>query len=184
MVLVTKEVAKEAVSMTTDHEATDSTAPKERALRTPSRMKRTLLGASLVGMGLAGGGYLAAGPLASAATNANTTKAAANASTTHPHGRPLGAPPSRMALSKTGTVTAVGTASVTIGGTVYAVDSSSDIDKNGKAALSDLAVGDAVRFSTVTTSGVVTVAVLHAGSEALDRPAGPPGRGASFAPPA
>jgi hypothetical protein len=145
-------------------------------------MKRTLLGASLVGMGVAGGGYLAAGPLASAATTASTTKPAVSAHATHPNGRPLGAPPGRMALSKT--VTAVGTTSVTIGTTVYAVDSSSDIDKNGEATLSDLVVGDAVRFSTVTKSGVVTIAILHAGTESLDRPTGPPGGGADFAPPA
>jgi hypothetical protein len=89
-----------------------------------------------------------------------------------------------MTLPDKGTVTAVGTSSVTIGTTVYAVGSSSDIDKNGESTLSALAVGDAVHFSTVTTNGVVTIAILHAGSEALDRPAGPPGGGHGSTPPA
>src|ERR1700757_4423397 len=47
------------------------------------------------------------------------------------------------------TVTALGTNSVTIDGKVYAVTSSSDIDKNGEATLSDLAAGDKVTFSTM-----------------------------------
>jgi hypothetical protein len=59
------------------------------------------------------------------------------------------------------------------GTTTYAVDATSDIDKNGEARLSDLAVGDAVTFSTVTTNGTVTVDKLHAGNAQLDMPAGP-----------
>ena len=89
-----------------------------------------------------------------------------------------------MTLPDSGTVTAVGTSSVTIGTTVYAVDSNSDIDKNGESTLSALAVGDAVRFSTVTNNGVVTIAILHAGSEALDMPSGNPPTGGGYAPPA
>ena len=79
-------------------------------------------------------------------------------------------------LPKTGKVTAVGTSSVTIDGTVYAVTSNSDIDKNGEANLSQLAVGDAVTFSTVSGASTPTIDKLHAGSEALDMPhGGPPG---------
>jgi hypothetical protein len=83
-------------------------------------------------------------------------------------------------LALSGTVTAVGTSSVTIktssGTTEYAVDSKSDIDKNGEAKLSDLKVGDTVRFGTVTTNGKVTIDKLHSGDEAKNRPQGrPPG---------
>ena len=83
-----------------------------------------------------------------------------------PHGLPL-----------TGTVSSVGPGSVTItvngASKTYVVDGNSDIDKNGEAKLSDLAAGDAVRFA-VRPDGK-TIAVLHAGDEAKDRPAGPPG---------
>jgi hypothetical protein len=88
--------------------------------------------------------------------------------------------PGAHGLPLTGTVTAVGTSSVTIktssGTTEYAVDSKSDIDKNGEAKLSDLKVGDAVRFGTVTTNGKITIDKLHSGDEAKNRPQGaPPG---------
>lgn len=81
-------------------------------------------------------------------------------------------------LSLAGTVTAVGTGTVTIttstGGSVtYRVDSASDIDKNGEAQLSSLAVGDAVRYSV--SSGTTTIDKLHAGDEAKDRPSGSAG---------
>jgi len=81
-------------------------------------------------------------------------------------------------------VTAIGASSVTIktsaGTTTYAVSSSTDIDKNGEASLSDLVVGDAVTFRTVMSGGT-TIAVLHAGNERLDLPPGGPSR--AFAPP-
>lgn len=71
-----------------------------------------------------------------------------------------------------GTVTAVGTKSVTIKSgsstKTYAVDANSDIDKNGEAKLSDLTAGDAVHFAV--RPGTSTIAVLHAGDEALNRP--------------
>jgi hypothetical protein len=77
-------------------------------------------------------------------------------------------------LDQTGTVTKVGTNSVTIktstATTAYAVNSNSDIDKNGEAKLSALKVGDAVRFSVVTVNGKPAIAVLHAGNEALNMP--------------
>lgn len=76
-----------------------------------------------------------------------------------------------------GTVTAVGSNSVTIKGAsgpkTYTVDADSDIDKNGDAKLSDLKAGDAVHF--VVRPGTSTIAVLHAGDEAKDRPAFGPG---------
>ena len=156
--------------MTSDNEVAETAPSNKWASKPPRRMKRALFGASLVGMGIAGGGYLAAGPLASASTQTSTTTTA----TSPPEGGPPGG---RLMLQQSGTVTAVGTSSVTIGSTVYAVDSSSVIVKNGEFGLSNLAVGDTVRFNSVTTSGVVTITMLRAGSEALDRPAGPPGGG-------
>jgi Cu/Ag efflux protein CusF len=89
-------------------------------------------------------------------------------------------------LALTGTVTAVGSNTVTIktsaGTTTYSVTTDSDIDKNGDAKLSDLKVGDAVRFDTTTQGGTV-IGHLHAGDEALNRPGrGPGGPGAPGAP--
>src|ERR1700681_1697537 len=79
-------------------------------------------------------------------------------------------------LSSSGTVTAVTSSDITIktstATTTYAVTSSSDIDKNGEATLSALAVGDAVTFSTVSTATNPTIDKLHAGNETLDRPTG------------
>jgi co-chaperonin GroES (HSP10) len=97
------------------------------------------------------------------------------------HGGPGGpgpGGPGGQSLSLSGTVTAVGSASVTIktstGTTEYVVDAKSDIDKNGEAKLADLKVGDAVTFNTVTTNGKATIDKLHSGDEAKNRPAGPP----------
>ncbi len=79
-------------------------------------------------------------------------------------------------LDTSGTVTTVGASSVTIktsaGTKTYKVTSSSDIDKNGEAQLSDLKAGDVVRFDTETVNGATVIDHLHAGSEALDRPTG------------
>ena len=73
-----------------------------------------------------------------------------------------------------GTVTEVGTTTVTIrsasGSKPYTVDGNSDIDKNGEATLSDLKAGDLVHFAL--RPGTSTIAVLHAGDEAKNRPAG------------
>ncbi len=75
-------------------------------------------------------------------------------------------------LSLSGTLAAVGTSSVTIttatGTTEYAVGTSSDIDKNGEAALSNLAAGDAVTFS-VDAANAKQIDRLHAGDEAKNR---------------
>lgn len=77
------------------------------------------------------------------------------------------------ALSLSGTVTAVGTGTVTIktatATTTYTVTGASDIDKNGEATLSALAVGDAVTFS-VESSNAKQIDKLHAGDEAKDVP--------------
>jgi competence protein ComGC len=59
------------------------------------------------------------------------------------------------------------------GTTEYKVDSNSDIDKNGEAALKDLVVGDAVTFSVDSTS-TTTIDKLHAGNEALNKPTAAP----------
>lgn len=87
-----------------------------------------------------------------------------------PDGRRQGPPRPAM---QDGTVTAVGADTVGIktaaGTKTYAVDGNSDIDKNGEAKLSDLVVGDAVHFAL--RPGTSTIAVLHAGDEAKNRPA-------------
>jgi len=92
-------------------------------------------------------------------------------------------------LDLSGTVTAVGSKSVTIktasGTTEYAVTGASDIDKNGEAALNDLAVGDAVTFSAEGTT-TKTIDKLHAGDETKNMPvrdgAAPVGSGPSASP--
>lgn len=96
---------------------------------------------------------------------------------------PTAAPPARdhdhhgyHVPRNSGTVTAVGTNSVTIktgtATTTYGVTADSDIDKNGEAKLGDLKVGDAVTFDTQTVNGKTVIDHLHAGDEAKDRPAG------------
>jgi hypothetical protein len=109
-------------------------------------------------------------------TNAGSTGSTGSssngaASTTRP-APTTGAP---HGLDQSGTVSAVGSASVTITAssgtaTTYAVGANSDIDKNGEAALSNLAVGDKVTFNSVTSGTTKTIAHLHAGNETLDRP--------------
>ena len=83
-----------------------------------------------------------------------------------------GAPPGGTALPLHGTVTAVGSSSVTIktstGTTTYAVTSSSSIEKKGKTTLSALSTGDVVAFSVVTADGTTTIDKLMAG----DAPSG------------
>jgi preprotein translocase subunit YajC len=95
--------------------------------------------------------------------------------------RPTGAGDHGHGLDLSGTVTAVGTSSVTIktasGTSTYAVTSTSDIDKDGESQLSKLAAGDAVRFSTTTSGTTVTIDKLHAGNEALNGPQGGPEAG-------
>jgi hypothetical protein len=85
-------------------------------------------------------------------------------------------------LDLSGTVTAVGTNTVTIKTstrtTVYSVTNSSDIDKSGEAALSDLAVGDTVTFS-VDSSNSKAIDKLHAGDEAKNLPQGNTGSSSS-----
>jgi hypothetical protein len=137
-----------------------------------------------IGGGLVGA-VIAASVSASAATTAATATSASSPSATAssaPGGRPGGAMagppghPGAFGLGLTGTVTSVGASSVTIktsSGAIktYTVNASSDIDKNGEARLSSLAVGDAVRYSLV--SGTNTIDKLHAGSEAKDAPSRP-----------
>lgn len=86
---------------------------------------------------------------------------------------PHGAPGYHIPATN-GTVTAVGAHAVTIrtssGTKTYAVTSTSDIDKNGEAQLSDLKAGDKVTFDTESVSGKTVIDHLHAGDEALDRP--------------
>ena len=142
------------------------------------------------GAGLLAGALLATAIGAQAATTSPTTSGSTGTTATaDPHPGDNGAdgvpeaqeqhgPGGRGgALDLSGTVTAVGTSSVTIktssGTTVYTVTGSSDIDKNGEATLSQLKAGDAVRFS-VTSSTSKQIDKLHAGDEAKDMPQGAP----------
>ena len=158
----------------TTHQDLDATNPSKRSGRTHrARIRRSITGATLVGLGAVGGSY------AAAATRAFASTRAPSLTTTAKSAAPLGGrlKPPRAPFPMSGTVTAIGSSSVTIGTTTYAVDANSDIDKNGESTLSALSVGDVVHFSSVTTNGVVTINRLHAGSETLDRPGRPP-RGA------
>ena len=142
------------------------------------------------GAGLVAGALLATAIGAQAATpSPTTTGSSTTTATADPHPGDNGAdgvPEAQElhgpgghggALDLSGTVTAVGTSTVTIktssGTTVYSVTAASDIDKNGEATLSKLAVGDAVRFS-VTSSTSKQIDKLHAGDEAKDMPQGAP----------
>jgi hypothetical protein len=147
----------------------DSTTPT--ATKPARKAKRVIVGVIAGGVitsGLAFGAMsanAATTPTPSAASAAATTDAPAPSGTSHGHGR---------GLNLSGTVTAVGTGSVTIktatATTEYAVSATSDIDKNGEAALGDLVVGDAITFSTTTTANnTVTVDKLHTGNEALNK---------------
>ena len=140
--------------------------------------------------GLIAGGVLATTLGAQAATPTPSPTGSTSATTTDPHPGDNGAdgvPEAQEhhgaggrggALNLTGTVTGVGSSTVTIktssGTTAYSVASSSDIDKNGEAALSNLVVGDAVTFS-VASSNAKQIDKLHAGDEAKDMPQGGPG---------
>jgi hypothetical protein len=126
--------------------------------------------AAILTAGVASGVVLGTTVTAGASTPSTTTTPSSSSGSSAPPWNTNG-----PGLPKSGTVTAVGADSVTIDGTTYAVTSSSDIDKNGEATLSDLKVGDKVTFSTVASASTPTIDKLHAGSEALDRPSGGPG---------
>jgi len=145
-----------------------------------------LTGAGLVAGGVLAGAVLAGTMSANAATTTPTAPATGTttaSSSVTPGGPGVqendGIPEAQEhhggMLDHSGTVTAVGSTSVSIktstGTTTYTVTSSSDIDKNGEAQLSDLVVGDTVRFSV--TSGTTTIDKLHAGDETKDMPAAP-----------
>ena len=139
---------------------------------------------AMVLVGAVGGAVVAATYGASASSTAGTSGAASYAAGPGGVGSgsaaapPFAAGPRHRGLPLSGTVSSVGSDSVTItvngAAKTYAVTGNSDIDKNGEAKLSDLVKGDAVRFALLPDGK--TIAVLHAGDEAKDRPAGaPPG---------
>lgn len=162
----------------------------------------------LMKIGYAGAGLVAGALLATAigaqaatpspTTSGSTTSGSTTTATADPHPGDNGAdgvPEAQEhgggpgghggALDLSGTVTAVGANNVTIktssGTTTYSVTSASDIDKNGEATLSKLAVGDAVRFS-VASSTSKTIDKLHAGDEAKNMPQRAPGAGGPGSP--
>jgi hypothetical protein len=149
--------------------------------RSPRLMK-----AGYVLAGLVAGGVIAGAISAQAATPNPSPTTSTSTATADPHPGDNGADGVPEAqeqhgghgggLSLSGTVTAVGTNSVTIktsaGTTTYSVTSSSDIDKNGEASLSKLAVGDAVTFG-VDSTNAKQIDKLHAGDEAKNMPQHP-----------
>lgn len=157
-------------------------------MNTNARLTKLGLGAA----GLVAGVVLAGTMGAQAATSTPSPSASSGTSSsttaTDPHPGDNGADGvpeaqehhggGRHALDLSGTVTAVGAGSVTIktatATTEYAVTSASDIDKNGEAALKDLAVGDAVTFS-VDSTNAKQIDKLHAGDETKNRPQAPAG---------
>jgi hypothetical protein len=136
------------------------------ALHQLRRKPRLLASAGLLAVGVTSGTILGTTVAAGASTTSSTTSN--GGSSTSPPA------PTYRGLPDSGTVTAVGSNSVTISGKTYAVTSNSDIDKNGEATLSSLVVGDKVTFSTVSSAATPTIDKLHAGNESLDRPTGPP----------
>jgi hypothetical protein len=146
----------------------------------PSNERRWAVGAGLVAAGVVSGAILA-GTLSAGAATSPTTPAtpqyrqSAGPGVQENDGIPESQEHHGGSLNQTGSVTAVGTDTVIIktssGTTTYKVDSSSDIDKNGEAQLSNMADGDAVRFSV--QSGTTTIDKLHAGDESKDLPTAP-----------
>lgn len=154
-------------------------APRRRSLL-GARTATALLAAGLLGGGLAGG-YIVSNAATTSSPSVSASPSAGGSSsspsTTAPgssSGSGSGSMAHGCALPNSGTVTAVGASTVTIDGKVYAVTSSSDIDKSGESSLSKLAVGDKVTFSTVAGASTPTIDRLHTGDESLNRPAGGP----------
>ena len=146
----------------------------------PGTGRRRIVGASLLAGGVLTGAVLAGTISANAATT-STPAAGSTATQAAPGVQETDGTPEAQehhgghALGLSGTVTAVGSGTVTIkpatGSTItYTVNSASDFDKNGEAQPSSLAVGDAVRYSV--NSGTTTIDKLHAGNEAQDMPSG------------
>jgi preprotein translocase subunit YajC len=161
------------------NEWTPPPIPASQPAAAPARRRRgVVLGAGLVGAGVVAGAIIGGTVLSDAATSSPTPGSSSPApgsssSTSQPQDR------HGPGLPLSGTVTAVGSSTVTIktssATTTYQVDSNSDIDKNGEAQLSSLKVGDAVRFSVKNGN---LIDILHAGDEALNRPQGHgPGHG-------
>jgi hypothetical protein len=178
-------------------EWTPPPAPPLASPQNPRRNRGKLAAIGLLGAGVAAGAVIGATTLSNAATTPSTsagtsssgTSSSASSSGTSSSGTSSSAsseaaePHHGGGLDLSGTVTAVGSSSVTIktaSGTVqYAVLSSSDIDKNGESSLGKLAVGDAVTYSADTVNGASTIDKLHAGTESLNQPQGAANGGAS-----
>ena len=162
-------------------------APAAAATGSSNRSRGLIAGATLIAAGGVAGAILTGTLSAGAATTPTPSPATGStasdpADDAHPgdngadgvpeaqehHGR--GGHGGGDALDLSGTVTAVGSTSVTVktstATTTYTVDSSSDIDKSGEAKLADVKVGDAVTFSVTGT----TIEKLHAGDETKNVP--------------
>jgi hypothetical protein len=164
-------------------ETNDDWNPQPGSARERSAMSRIGRPTALVAGGLIAGAAIA-GTMTAGAADLTGSSSEATAGQYGPPGAQEndGAPGSQearaAALGLSGTVTAVGADTVSIktsagATTVYKVDNTSDIDKNGEATLGDLVAGDAVRYSV--RPGTTTIDKLHAGDESKDLPSGPPG---------
>jgi hypothetical protein len=140
----------------------------------PKGRRRTAAAAAvLVAGGAVAGGILSGTLGASAATTSPSPSASASTPPSSSAPAPAAGLPKRLyGFLERGTITAVGTDSVTIktatATTTYSVPSASILDKNGTATLSDLKVGDAVVFDTTTRGGTV-ISHLHAGTAIAGR---------------
>lgn len=147
-----------------------------------TRLTKVGLAAAGLVAGVVLAGTVGANAASSTPTPSPSTGSGSGSTATDPHPGDNGAdgvPESREhhggggrhGLDLSGTVTAVGPSSVTIktstATTTYKVNSNSDIDKNGEAAVSSLAVGDKVTFSV---DGGTVIDKLHAGDETKNMP--------------
>jgi len=159
---------------------------KNPTLRTGLTGKIAVAAAGLIAGGILAG-TLGAQAATTAATPSPTASARSTATATDPHPGDNGADGVPEAqephggghgLDLSGTVTAVTATTVTIktstATTTYTVTSASDIDKNGEATVSSLAVGDAVTFSVDSTTPT-QIDKLHAGDETKNMPQAPAG---------
>jgi hypothetical protein len=163
------------------------TRPEQTTRR---RTKAVATAAGLLCVGALAGAMASAATTAGATTTTSgttpTTGLAPPTAGTSNANPPKGTGPAGacVALPMSGTITAVGTSSVSIDTgattTTYAVTNTSAIEKDGKATLGALAVGDTVHFSTVTSGGVTAIGTLIDGPPpkgALGGPGAPPGAG-------
>lgn len=171
------QVHRAASTRPATHPAEASLSLETQHVALNTRLTKVGFAAAGLVAGVVLAGTVGANAASSTPTPSPTTGSGSGSTATDPHPGDNGAdgvPESqehhggggRHGLDLSGTVTAVGPSSVTIktstATTTYKVNSNSDIDKNGEAAVSSLAVGDKVTFSV---DGGTVIDKLHAGDE-------------------